>query len=140
MRADSGGSVLMGRSRLQDPTRKQYIPVEDGKRGVFGVIPLRDRLIISCSHGGSMQRASLLLTILSMLSIAAKGGEETIWVEGENPAQSTFVKHGWYDAVKKDVLSGGNWLSHYGPQPGEASWSIDPKEGGDYVFWVRCNT
>ena len=68
------------------------------------------------------------------------GGDETIWVEGEDAAKSTFQKHGWYDGVKKDVLSGQNWLSHYGPQPGEASWPIDARDGGEYAFWVRCNT
>ena len=47
---------------------------------------------------------------------------ETLWIEGEAPTKSTFQKHGWYDDVKKDVLSGGNWLSHYGGQPGEASY------------------
>ncbi len=71
---------------------------------------------------------------------AKAGGDESIWVEGEDAAKSTFQKHGWYDGVKKDVLSGQNWLSHYGPQPGEASWSVDAKEGGEYAFWVRCNT
>ena len=85
-----------------------------------------------------MKRASPLLSLL--LLVAARAGDETIWVEGESPAQSSFAKHGWYDGVKKDVLSGQNWLSHYGPQAGEASYAIDVKEGGEYAFWVRCNT
>jgi hypothetical protein len=72
--------------------------------------------------------------------LLALAGDETIWVEGESPARSTFQKHGWYDAVKKDVLSGGDWLSHYGAQPGEASYAVQVKEGGAYAFWVRCNT
>jgi glycosyl hydrolase family 42 (putative beta-galactosidase) len=87
-----------------------------------------------------MVRASRLVTLSFLILIAARVGEETIWVEGEAPAQSSFVKHGWYDGVKKDVLSGQNWLSHYGPQPGEASYAVDLKEGGEYAFWVRCNT
>lgn len=70
---------------------------------------------------------------------AAPRGEETIWVEGENPARSTFRKHGWYDNVKKDILSGKEWHSHYAGTPGEASYSIGVKEGGEYTFWIRCN-
>jgi hypothetical protein len=83
-----------------------------------------------------MMKASLLLLLLVP---APPAGDETLWVEGEKPTASTFQKHGWYDAVKKDVLSGGDWLSHYGGAPGEASWALDVKQGGDYVFWVRCN-
>jgi len=81
-----------------------------------------------------MTRAALLLFLS-----AGAAGDETIWVEGEAPAKSGFQKHGWYDDVKKDVLSGGDWLSHYGPRPGEATWAVDVKEGGDYLLWVRCN-
>ncbi|HYE97872.1 MAG TPA: beta-galactosidase, partial [Planctomycetota bacterium] len=66
-------------------------------------------------------------------------GQETIWVEGEAAARHSFQKHGWYDDVRKDVLSAGDWLSNYGPKPGEAAWAVDVKEGGPYVFWVRCN-
>ncbi|GMV80508.1 MAG: hypothetical protein AMXMBFR7_16920 [Planctomycetota bacterium] len=64
---------------------------------------------------------------------------EHIWVEGEKPTKSTFLKHSWYDGVLKDRLSGANWLSHYGKEPGEASYTLDVKEGGDYTLWVRCN-
>ncbi len=84
-----------------------------------------------------MQAAKLVL--FGGLLLQGAPGTETIWVEGEAPAKSTFARHGWYDDVKKDVLSGGNWLSHYGPQPGEASWPVEVKEGGEYAFWVRCN-
>lgn len=77
--------------------------------------------------------------IAAAFLLAPPAGDETLWVEGEKPAASAFAKHGWYDAVKKDVLSGGDWLSHYGPAPAEASWAIDVKQGGDYVLWVRCN-
>jgi hypothetical protein len=73
------------------------------------------------------------------LLLLAPAGDETLWIEGEKPAASAFAKHGWSDAVKKDVLSGGDWLSHYGPAPAEASWAVDVKQGGDYVLWVRCN-
>lgn len=72
----------------------------------------------------------------------AAGGDlpaDTIWIEGEAPTKSTFAKHGWYDDVKKDAMSGGNWLSHYGPQPGEATYALKVAQEGDYTLWVRCN-
>ena len=56
----------------------------------------------------------------------------TIWIEGEAPAKSTMKKHGWYDGVKKDALSGGGWLSHYGERAGEASYEFEVAEQGSY--------
>jgi hypothetical protein len=45
-------------------------------------------------------------------SLAA--GAQTIWVEGEKPARSTMNRHPWwYDQVKKDQLSGGDWVSNF---------------------------
>lgn len=72
-------------------------------------------------------------------ALLALAGDETLWIEGEKPSSHGFLKHGWYDAVKKDVLSGGDWLSHYGEVPAEATYAVDVKQGGDYAFWVRCN-
>ncbi len=79
----------------------------------------------------------LAFTILFALSVAAHGA--SIWVEGEAPAKSTVQKHNWYDAVKRDVLSGGDWLSHYGEKPGECSYAIEIAEAGDYAFFARLN-
>lgn len=86
-----------------------------------------------------MKLAQFVALFAAIITCARPTAAETIWVEGEAPAKSTFAKHGWYDDVKKDVMSAGNWLSHYGPQAGEASYTIDVKDGGDYAFWVRCN-
>ena len=78
-----------------------------------------------------------LLAILLSQSLPVQGA--SIWVEGEAPAKSTMQKHGWYDSVKREVLSGGNWLSHYGDRPGEASYEIEIAEAGDYPFFARLN-
>ena len=43
------------------------------------------------------------------------------------------------DDVAKEGFSGKQWLSHYGNQPGTATYAFDSKEGGDFVFWLRCN-
>src|SRR5205085_423681 len=45
----------------------------------------------------------------------------------------------WYDDVKKDGLSGGDWLSHFGDKPGTATYKFDAPEAGDYTFWWRGN-
>ena len=66
---------------------------------------------------------------------------ETIWVEGEKPAKSTMNRHPWwYDQVKKEQLSGGDWISNFAEKkPGEAEYSVTAKEAGKFEFWVRAN-
>src|SRR5687768_2692775 len=64
---------------------------------------------------------------------------ESLWVEGEAPTQSSVQKHGWYNSVKKELLSGNEWLSHYGPNAGEASYAVAVPRAGNYTFWARLN-
>ena len=48
--------------------------------------------------------------------------------------------HGWYDGVKKDVLSGNEWLSHFDAnKPGMAGYEFKAEKTGDYKFWIRAN-
>jgi hypothetical protein len=77
----------------------------------------------------------LLLPLLFLPALLQAG---SIWVEGESPTKSSVQKHNWYSDVKKEQLSGGQWLSHYGDQPGEASYDIDA-EAGTYTVWARLN-
>ena len=84
-----------------------------------------------------IHRSTLLPAILFIQAIAAHGA--SVWVEGEAPAKSSAQKHNWYDAVKRDVLSGRDWLSHYGEKPGECSYDIEIAEAGDYAFFARLN-
>lgn len=89
----------------------------------------------------------LLLTTVCLLSflVSAAVAAETIWIEGEKPTKSTMNRHPWwYDQVKKDQLSGGDWISNFAdkkekPAPGEADYSVTPKEPGKFEFWVRAN-
>ncbi|MDB6149077.1 MAG: hypothetical protein JWQ44_525, partial [Chthoniobacter sp.] len=67
------------------------------------------------------------------------GHAASIWIEGEAPTKSTAQKHGWYDGVKKEVLSGNSWLSTYGDQPAEATYDIEAPDAGSYTFWARLN-
>jgi len=63
-----------------------------------------------------------------------------IWVEGEKPVKSTMHRHPyWYDQVKRDQLSGGDLISNFSDQPGEASYRFIAPLGGEYELWVRAN-
>jgi hypothetical protein len=64
-----------------------------------------------------------------------------IWIEGESPQSQTVARHPWwYDKVKKDQLSGGDFISNWtDKQPGEAAYAFRARAGGEYVFWVRAN-
>jgi len=74
------------------------------------------------------------------LLAAQLAAAENIWIEGEAAKSHDFVKHNWYDDVAKESMSGRQWLSHYDPKkPGTATWAFDAKEGGEYVWWLRCN-
>ena len=70
------------------------------------------------------------------------GPDKAIWIEGEDADTATNKPHSWYDSVKKDVLSDGQWLSHFDNskkiQPA-ASYSFEIIIPDTYVFWMRAN-
>ncbi|MCP4784150.1 MAG: hypothetical protein GY903_25610 [Fuerstiella sp.] len=78
---------------------------------------------------------SFLLTTLAATSFA-----DSIWIEGEAAQTKQVSRHGWYDGVKKDVLSGNEWLSHFDAnREGLAAYEFEAATAGDYKFWVRAN-
>src|SRR5947209_20614406 len=85
--------------------------------------------------------ATLALVLLALLSLACDSRTETIWVEGEHATKSTMHRHPWwYDKVKKDRLSGGDFISNFDfERAGEAEYAITAQLGGKYEFWVRAN-
>lgn len=75
-----------------------------------------------------------------LLCLVSSVRAETIWVEGEKPTKSTLNRHPWYNDVKKDQLSGGDWISNFADKkPAEAEYSVTAKERGQFEFWVRAN-
>ncbi|MEQ8790764.1 MAG: hypothetical protein RIC55_30985 [Pirellulaceae bacterium] len=81
-----------------------------------------------------------VLPTLLIVVFAAKAQGESIWVEGEAARTQDVARNGWYDSVKKDVLSGGAWLSHFNDdRPGVAEYTIKAEQGGEYTLWVRAN-
>ena len=79
-----------------------------------------------------------VLLVLSVLSVPLPAA--TLWVEGEAPAANTMHRHPWwFDQVKKDLLSGGDWISNYAKEEGAADYKVAVTEAGDYTLWVRAN-
>ena len=81
------------------------------------------------------------ITILSVgLVPFLASAQEVIWIEGERAAKTSAQQHGWYNSVKKEELSGGDWLNHYSKAgPAEAGWNFEVREEGEYEFWLRAN-
>jgi hypothetical protein len=80
----------------------------------------------------------LLASLLAMT--AGPGDDDLIWIEGE-AAKTKEVSpvHGWYNSIKKDLLSGGDWLSNFGDKDGFATYDLPVKKAGTYTLWVRAN-
>ncbi|MBC7353476.1 MAG: hypothetical protein H5U08_14035 [Thermogutta sp.] len=66
---------------------------------------------------------------------------ESIWQEGEQPTAQKMNRHPWwYDQVKKEFLSGGDWISNFSEEKeGTVEYRIRVREGGEYVLWLRIN-
>ncbi|MBM4035410.1 MAG: hypothetical protein FJ291_27010 [Planctomycetes bacterium] len=80
----------------------------------------------------------VLVVTLFAPGLAAAG--EFIWVEGEAAKSSTMRRHPWwYDKVKRDQLSGGDFMSNWSDKPGEATYAFAAPAAKEYVFWVRAN-
>ncbi|HZJ15958.1 MAG TPA: hypothetical protein VFD27_12975 [Chthoniobacteraceae bacterium] len=86
-----------------------------------------------------MTLRSLASTFAALCASVFTASAAFLWIEGEEPTTSTVQKHGWYNSVKKEVLSGNDWLSHYGDKPGEAAYQVEVPEAGGYTLWARVN-
>ncbi len=100
------------------------------------------------SASGTSRAAAVAMTpgipaslVVSETGASVASSESSlIWVEGEAAASSNAQQHNWYNSVKRDRLSGGDWLNHYTrARQGEARWSVPVAQSGEYEFWVRAN-
>jgi hypothetical protein len=84
---------------------------------------------------------SLLLAALMVSLLPSSTRAAWIWVEGEKPSKESMSRHPWwYDKVKKDQLSGGDFVSNFDPKKqGLAEYRVVAPEAGNYEFWVRAN-
>ena len=94
--------------------------------------------IVSRRHprGGGLIAAAVVALLYQPPARAA-----WIWVEGEAPARAEVRRHPWwYDQVKKDQLSGGDFISHWdGGKSGLVEYEFRAPRAGAYAFWVRAN-
>lgn len=83
----------------------------------------------------------LCCAALSPLVSPLSAADDYVWVEGEAATSKTVQPHGWYsDAVKKDQLSGGAWITNFTDKAdGVASYDLTIPTDGDYTLWVRAN-
>jgi hypothetical protein len=83
----------------------------------------------------------LLACLVTALALALPAAAETVWIEGESPTRSAVTRHPhWYDQVKRDALSGGDWISHFDEaRDGRVAYDVAVKGGGTYAFWLRAN-
>ncbi|MCA9266218.1 MAG: hypothetical protein KDA60_20300, partial [Planctomycetales bacterium] len=84
----------------------------------------------------------LALFILMSLALGARASETTdvVWIEGEDAQQRRVSHNGWYDSVKKEALSGGEWLTHFDEQrEGLVEYEFSVQRRDEYDFWIRAN-
>jgi len=89
---------------------------------------------------GSRYAALFVAAVLFWPLMLRAADDGFVWIEGEDAARKNVAPHSWYDSVKTAELSGGKWLSNYGPSPGSAEYEVEIPTGGDYTFWLRANT
>jgi hypothetical protein len=87
--------------------------------------------------GGEINPKAAPISEVKLRDNSAPAG--LVWIEGEDAEKSTATRHGWYDDVRKDELSGGRWLSHFGANAAEASYKAEFAVAGEYHFWIRAN-
>src|SRR5688572_97388 len=86
-----------------------------------------------------MMTCSRLVMLLTVLLPIAQTAAAVIWVEGEDRTDSSAQRHPWYSSVDAQKLSGGAFVSHWGQQPGQASYDVTAAKAGDYQLWLRAN-
>ncbi|MHB8898190.1 MAG: hypothetical protein ACYC6Y_05545, partial [Thermoguttaceae bacterium] len=81
-----------------------------------------------------------VLLLLALLATGSSVQAAWVWVEGETPAEQSMSRHPWYSDVRRDALSGGDFISHFDDRkPGEATYRFEASEPGKYVFWIHGN-
>jgi hypothetical protein len=83
-----------------------------------------------------MLRFASFVLFLSTIPLRAA----TVWQEGEASSASTMHRHPWwFDKVKQELLSGGDWISNFAKEEGTAEYRLTIPEAGDYTLWLRAN-
>lgn len=81
-----------------------------------------------------------MLSLLLAAALAMGGDDDLIWIEGEAAkTKDVGPAHGWYNSIKKELLSGGDWVSNYSDKDGLVTYDVPVKKAGSYTLWVRAN-
>ena len=80
-----------------------------------------------------------IITLALFLVAAPTAFAESVWIEAEDATSKSIQNNGWYSSVKKDELSGGGLIAHWGNEVGSASYDIEIPVAGTYVLWLRAN-
>jgi hypothetical protein len=93
---------------------------------------------------GAWRMVVLAAAATAMIAPVASLGQ-TVWIEAEKPTRAAVARHPWwYDQVKKDQLSGGDWISHWSEdkaalKDGLVEYVFEVSAAGAYAFWIRAN-
>jgi len=96
----------------------------------------------SCKGNGVLLlTAAGLFAAIGFLTAPRAHPGEVIWVEGEAAKTQDVTRHPWwYDKVKKDELSGGDFISNFSKDKlGLVTYEVSAPAEHDYEFWVRAN-
>lgn len=62
-----------------------------------------------------------------------------VWVEGEAHESALVQSNDWWESIRKEGLSGGDYVTHFQEDdvPGTVVYSVEVPEDGTYVLWLR---
>jgi hypothetical protein len=83
--------------------------------------------------------------LILLAATAASAGDEGVWWEAEGPSETNFPDRTAFSAetfekTRREILSGGDWLTNAGPRKGPeafAKWRIEVPAAGEYSLWAR---
>ena len=82
----------------------------------------------------------MITTLLLALALGQSGKDDVLWVEGEAAkTRQVAPPHSWYNSIKKDLLSGGDWVSNFSDKDGLVGYEVQVPKAGTYALWVRAN-
>src|SRR5271170_7936548 len=85
-------------------------------------------------------RLRLGFFLITLAAAPVFADDNFIWVEGESATGTNMKPHPWYSGgVNKAELSGGDFISNFGPQEGRADYQFNAAQAGSFTFWIRAN-
>ena len=82
----------------------------------------------------------MITTLLLALALGQSGKDDVLWVEGEAAkTRQVAPPHSWYNSIKKDLLSGGDWVSNFSDKDGLVGYEVQVPKAATYTLWVRAN-